>query len=150
MADETAATRLVFPGLRGFYDSLSPYSYAFMRFCTGAIVVPHGFQKLFFGTVPIKQMIAFHLAPPEAWAYLVGVNEGIFTLFLALGLFTRFAALGLAIEMAVIAFAIQIKFGYFWTSKGLEYPLLLMLLAIAIFFRGGGRYSLDHLVGKEL
>jgi len=150
MADETAATRLVFPGLRGFYDSLSPYSYAFMRFCTGAIMVPHGFQKLFLGTAPVKQMIAFHLAPPEAWAYLVAVNEGILTLFLALGLFTRFAAAGLAIEMFVIAFFIQSVNGYFWTQKGSEYPLLLMLLAIAIFFRGGGKYSIDHLIGKEL
>ena len=150
MADETAATRLVFPGLRGFYDAISPYSYAIMRFATGAIMVPHGIQKLFFGTAPVKQMVAFHLWPPDAWAYLVAVNEGIFTLCLALGLFTRFMAAGLAIEMFVIAFFIQIKFGYFWTSRGNEYPLLLMVLALAIFFRGGGRYSLDHLIGREL
>jgi len=39
---------------------------------------------------------------------------------------------------------------HFWTQKGSEYPLLLMLLAIAIFFRGGGKYSIDHLIGKEL
>jgi putative oxidoreductase len=150
MADDPAATRLVFPGLRGFYDTVSPYSYTIMRFATGAIMVPHGIQKLFFGGAPVRQMIAFHLWPPEAWAYLVGVNEGIFTLCLALGLFTRFMAAGLAIEMFVIAFFIQSKFGYFWTSRGNEFPLLLMVLAIAIFFRGGGRYSLDHLIGREL
>ena len=79
-------------------------------------------------------------------------SRHFFTLLrcLALGLFTRFMAAGLAIEMFVIAFFIQIKFGYFWTQRGLEFPLFLMILAIAIFFRGGGKYSLDHLIGKEL
>jgi putative oxidoreductase len=52
--------------------------------------------------------------------------------------------------MFVIAFFIQDKFGYFWTQKGNEFPLLLLLLTIAIFFRGGGTYSLDHRIGKEL
>lgn len=150
MADEAVETRLVFPGLRPIYDAVSPYSYAIMRFATGAVMIPHGIQKLFFGTAPVRQMLAFHLWPPEAWAYLVGVNEGVFTACLALGLFTRFMAAGLAIEMFVIAFFIQIKSGYFWTSKGNEYPLLLMVLAIAIFFRGGGRHSLDRLIGKEV
>jgi putative oxidoreductase len=149
MADDATATRLVFPGLRGFYDAVSPYSYAIMRFATGAVMVPHGIQKLL-GNIPVKQMVAFQLAPPEAWGYLVAVNEGIFTACLALGLFTRFMAAGLAIEMFVIAFFIQIKFGYFWTQRGLEFPLFLMVLAISIFFRGGGKYSLDHLMGKEL
>jgi len=28
--------------------------------------------------------------------------------------------------------------------------LLWLLLCTAIFFRGGGRYSVDHLIGKEI
>lgn len=150
MADETAANRLVFPGLGSLYASLSPYSYAIMRFCTGAILVPHGVQKLFMGTAPVAAMTAMGLQPAMAWAYLVGVNECFAALFLAFGLFTRFVALTIAIEMAVIAFTIQIKFGYFWTQKGLEFPLLLLLFCIAIFFRGGGPYSLDAKLKKEL
>jgi putative oxidoreductase len=35
-------TRLVFPGVAGFYQRFSPYSYALIRFATGAILVPHG------------------------------------------------------------------------------------------------------------
>jgi len=53
------------------------------------------------------------------------------------------------IEMAVIIFVFQWQFGYFWTNHGYEYALLWLLLCTAIFFRGGGRYSLDHLIGKE-
>ncbi len=51
--------------------------------------------------------------------------------------------------MTVIITVFQWKFGYFWTSRGYEYALLWWLLCIAIFFRGGGRYSLDHVIGKE-
>ena len=69
---------------------------------------------------------------------------------LALGLFTRVAALFIIGEMAFIAFHVQIKYGYFWTQRGNEFPLLLFFLALAIFFRGGGRYSLDALIGKEI
>ena len=32
--------RLVFPALATLYKPFAPYSYAFMRFCTGAILVP--------------------------------------------------------------------------------------------------------------
>ena len=39
-------TRLVFPGLAGFYQRFSPYSYALIRFAAGAILVPHGVQKI--------------------------------------------------------------------------------------------------------
>ena len=35
------------------------------------------------------------------------------------------------------------------SNRGFEYALL-WLLCTAIFFRGGGRYSLDHYLGREL
>ena len=43
--------RLVFPVLANLYKPFAPYSYAFMRFCTGVIMVPHGYAKLFEGGV---------------------------------------------------------------------------------------------------
>jgi len=55
----------------------------------------------------------------------------------------------IAIEMIVIVFIFQWSFGYFWTNRGYEYALLWALLCIAIFFRGGGRFSVDRLIGKE-
>ena len=35
------------------------------------------------------------------------------------------------------------------TVRGYEYALLWWLLCLAIFFRGGGRYAVDRLIGKE-
>jgi len=49
----------------------------------------------------------------------------------------------------VIIIFFQWQFGYFWTVRGYEYALLWWLLCLAIFFRGGGRYAFDRLIGKE-
>jgi putative oxidoreductase len=68
---------------------------------------------------------------------------------LAIGLFTRIAAAMIGIEMLVIVFLFQWQFGYFGTARGYEYALLWLLLCIAIFLKGGGRYSIDRLIGKE-
>jgi putative oxidoreductase len=51
--------------------------------------------------------------------------------------------------MGVIIVFFQWQFGYFWTARGIEYALLWWLLCTAIFFRGGGRYSVDRLIGRE-
>jgi putative oxidoreductase len=151
MLDTATEARSIIPGMSKIYAKLAPYSYAFMRFCTGAILAPHGIQKMFFGGVAGNAVAVakMGLYPPEFWSYLVAFTECVCAIALALGLFTRVAALFILGEMAVIAFVVQIKFGYFWTQHGNEFPLLLFLLTLAIFFRGGGRYSLDHLIGKE-
>src|SRR5437870_3468777 len=63
------------PALGVLYAPLAPYAYAFMRFCVGAIIVPHGYTKLFQGAVaPAAGMIAkLGLEPAIAWAYFVAV-----------------------------------------------------------------------------
>jgi putative oxidoreductase len=145
--------RLIFPGLAGLYDLFAPASYSFMRFATGAVLVPHGIQKIMLGS-------AVNLAPyiekqmgvpvPMAWAYLAVFTESVVAICLAIGLFTRLAALIIWIHMGIIIVFFQSQFGYFWTTKGYEYALLWWLLCLAIFFRGGGRYSVDRWLGKEL
>jgi putative oxidoreductase len=144
--------RLIFPGLARFYRALSPYAYDFMRFSTGAVLVPHGIQKLFFkslGTYAVAIGKA-GLPLPLVLAVLVFFTESVAALCLALGLFTRLAALMIWIEMTVIIVVFQWHNGYFWTDRGYEYALLWWLLCLAIFFRGGGALSLDRFLRKEL
>lgn len=144
-------TKLIFPSLSGLYDSVSPLSYALMRFATGAILVPHGVQKIL--NVPIEkfaQNIAAKGLPfPEALSYLTYFAESVAAACLAIGLFTRIAAAMVGIEMLVVIFVFQWQFGYFWTKLGYEFALLWAVLCIAIFFKGGGRYSVDRLIGRE-
>jgi putative oxidoreductase len=89
------------------------------------------------------------LPAPLLLAYLTFFTEFVAATCLALGLFTRIAALMIWIEMAIIIAYFNGKYGYFWTARGFEYALLWLLLCTAIFFRGGGRYSFDRLIGKE-
>jgi len=152
MTDATIdAKRLVFPGLAGLYERLSPYAYDFMRFSTGAVLVPHGVQKILYKSIGTYAVTIGHagLPFPTALAAATFFVESVGALCLAIGLFTRLAALLIWIEMTVIITDFQWKFGYFWTDRGYEYALLWWLLCIAIFFRGGGALSVDRLVGKE-
>ena len=87
---------------------------------------------------------------PLTWAYFAIFAESVGATCLAVGLFTRLAALMIWIEMGIIIVYFQWQFGYFRTVKGYEYALLWWLLRLAIFFRGGGPYSLDRKLGREL
>jgi putative oxidoreductase len=152
MSAEIDSKRLFFPGLAGLYGSLSPYSYAFMRFATGAVLAPHGIQKVLHMTIGqyAKTIGGKGLPLAEVLAYLTFFTELVAAICLAIGLFTRAAAVMIWIEMAVIITVFLWPNGYFWTNRGIEFALLWLLLCTAIFFRGGGRYSVDHLIGKEL
>ena len=145
-------TKLVFPALAGLYESCAPYSYAIMRFATGAVLVPHGVNKIL--NTPIAKfapnIAAKGLPFPEVLAYLTYFAESVAAVCLAIGLFTRIAAAIIGIEMIVIVILFQWQFGYFWTNRGYEFALLWALLCIAIFFKGGGRYSVDRLIGREI
>ena len=144
--------RLLFPGLARLYERFSPYSYALMRFAAGAVLVPHGIQKIVNNSAEgLSKAISAHGLPfPLALAYLAIFVESVGATCLALGLFTRLTAVLLWIEMSVIIVVFQWEFGYFWTNRGIEYALLWWLLYLAIFFRGGGEYSLDRKLGREI
>jgi putative oxidoreductase len=152
MSTEIESRRLIFPGLAGLYQRGAPYAYAFMRFATGAVLVPHGIQKLLSNSVAkFAPIIGGKGLPfPEVLTGLTFFTESVAAICLAIGLFTRVAAVMIWIEMLVIITVFNWQFGYFWTNRGVEYALLWLLLCTAIFFRGGGRYSVDHLIGKEL
>jgi putative oxidoreductase len=81
----TDETKLVLPALGGFYQRFAPYSYAFMRFATGAILVPHGVQKIL--NTPIVKfapnIAAKGLPFPEVLAYLTYFAESAAAVCLA-------------------------------------------------------------------
>jgi putative oxidoreductase len=151
MSTKIDTQRLFVPGMAGLYQKFSPYSYAFMRFVTGAILVPHGINKVFFGSIAryTTNIGTKGIPLSELLAYLVFFTESVGAICLAIGLFTRVAAAMVGIQMFVIVFVFQWKYGYFWTSRGYEFALMWALLCVGIFFRGGGRYSVDHYIGKE-
>lgn len=150
--NHTEHSKLFIPALGSLYDRFSPYSYAFMRFCTGAVIIPHGVQKFMAGWAEgngAKMIEAKGLPFPELLANLTVFSESIAALLLAIGLFTRLAAGVIWVQMVVVIVFFQWGYGYFWTAKGIEYALLLVLLCTAFIFRGGERLSVDGIIGKE-
>ena len=69
---------------------------------------------------------------------------------IAAGLFTRFFAAAIAIEMGYLTFYYYWGNGFSWLNRGYEYVLLWGLVMLAIALRGGGPYSLDRRIGREL
>lgn len=154
MTDTTAAPNLYFPGLAGLYRSLAPYAYPLIRFAAGVVLIPHGWGKLFGGAAPFvaeRVLAPMGFPMPYAWVIFLGLLETVGVLALAFGLFTRVLAAMLAFEMLTITFAVHFSHGYSFTSPGggYEYPLLLTVIYIAIFMRGGDRCSIDRLIGRE-
>jgi len=147
---ENAAPRLLFPGLKPFYDRVEPLSWALIRITAGLMLIPHGWPKLMMGINATAQMalVKRGIQPAEPLAVALITLETLGGLCIALGLATRFWAAAVFIEMMVIVYHHMPKFG--WTAPGYEYPLFWGLVLLAIALRGGGPYSLDRVIGKEL
>lgn len=143
-------SRLRVPAAAALYEALAPLSYTLIRVALGVIIIPHGFSKLFLNDAvsASRNFVNFGWAYPLAWAYFIGVLEFFGGIMLALGLFTRVIAAAFVIEMGVICFAVLWP-SWSWGRRGMEYALFMGIVALAIFFRGGGRWSLDNAMRKE-
>lgn len=151
--------RLFVPSLAPFYASAEPVAYATLRVMAGIAILSHGVPKLFrlphgqaadayAGVVKaIGQRIG--LPAPDLWAVLVTAVESAGAVMLIVGLATRVVAPLLLIEMIVIAFGIHYP-RWLWSEGGMEYPFVLIGVFAAIALRGGGRYSIDRLLGREV
>jgi putative oxidoreductase len=150
MDSEIDRKRLYVPAVANLYEMLAPLAYPLIRIALGLILVPHGFAKLFLDdAVPAsRNFVNFGWAYPLAWAYFIGALEFFGGLLLAVGLFTRLIAAAIVVEMAVISFAVLYP-NWSWGRRGMEYALFMGIVALAILFRGGGRYSLDRKLGRE-
>ncbi|MFN2646245.1 MAG: DoxX family protein [Burkholderiales bacterium] len=147
---ERTAPRLLIPRLQPFYARVEPLSWLLIRLTAGLIIIPHGWEKLMMGVHATAQMalVKRGIQPAEPLAVVLIILETLGGLCIALGLFTRFWAAAIFIEMMVITYHYVPKFG--WTGPGYEYTLFWGLVMLAIALRGGGPYSLDRRIGREL
>ena len=143
--------KLLFPGLAGFYESVSDLWYPMIRITVGAILFVHGWGKIKTGITGLAGFLdKVGLVPPVPLAYIVFINETIGAVCIVLGLFTRFFAASIAIELAVALWIVHYARGFGASAGGYEYVLMWGVVMFAIALRGGGSYSLDRVIGKEL
>ncbi len=143
--------RLLIPGLAGFYAAMEPIAYTLVRVVFGLVMFMHGWQKVnTFGLERVSGAFATNYGLPAAAAYLVAFVEVVGGLAILVGLFTRFFASASAILLLVAMFAAHWAKGFYAGQGGYEFVLTLGLVAFFIAIRGGGVYSVDAKIGKEL
>jgi putative oxidoreductase len=156
MADMTNAApsrapKLIVPALGRFYAALAPVTELLMRLMAGGSLAFHGAQILFGnmeGAARFFESVGFDHG--LLWAWVVGILELVCGLCLALGLLTRLAAGPIIVFLIVAIVTYHLEFGYNWESRGIEYPLFWALVVLHFLVRGGGAWSLDRLIGREI
>lgn len=154
-ASPSAGSRRLIPSVAAITDALTPLAEPMLRIATGLLLVPHGAQKLFglFGGRGLDvtgQYFAAKLGLPASFALLAGLIEFVGGLMLAAGLATRAIAALVFGVMMVAVFLVHLGNGFFWTAGGFEYPLLWGVAALYFVIRGGGAFSLDAAIGREI
>ncbi|MEM8712381.1 MAG: DoxX family protein [Planctomycetota bacterium] len=117
-----------------------------VRLMTGSVFVFHGAQKLFgaFGGYGIEGtagwMESLGIPFPTVSTVLAGGTELLGGVALLAGVLVRLVSAPLAFAMLVGAFTAHSGFDV--TQGGMEYPLVLAAIAVALGLIGPGRFSL--------
>jgi putative oxidoreductase len=125
-----------------YLDRLQPLALLVMRLSLGAVMLVHGYQKVFGGLHHHAQLVA-SLGLPSWLGYVSSFTEFLGGLLVLLGLFTRVAALGICIDLSVAIVKVHLHNGL-TGNNGYQLPLALAALAFALIFFGGGSIALDH------
>ncbi|MBA6295221.1 DoxX family protein [Colwellia sp. MB02u-9] len=134
-------------------QSLSPLP---LRLIAGLIFSAHGAQKLFawFGGYGLdgtgQWMESIGLTPGFLMALLAGSAEFFGGLLLIVGFLTRPTSFVLAVTMIVAIFSVHITSGFFISNNGYEFALALLAITLALFIQGGGKYSIDNTIYRQL
>jgi len=143
-------SRRIISALDPIYDALEPLAYPLIRFIAGAMMIPHGYAKVFGGIEGTTKFFAsVGLEPALILAWYVGLLELVGGICVALGLLTRLMSAQMIGLLAVATFYIHLPSGFIWVKGGFEYPLFWMVVMVAITIKGGEKLSLDNLMAKE-
>jgi putative oxidoreductase len=151
MFNETQEPRRLLPFMDRFYRIVVPLAWPLVRIGVGWNLIVHGWGKVLRGPAGQATLLArdgFDYGIPLA--LLLIFVELIGGICIAAGLFTRFFAAAVAIEMGVLTFVHYWSHGFSWLRTGYEYTLLWGVISLAIALRGGGPFSLDRKIGREL
>jgi putative oxidoreductase len=135
--------RLLFGNSPAFFLDLTHFV---LRMSAGLMMVfLHGINKIPPSDRFVENVGALGFPLPGFFAWCAGLAEFAGGLLIAVGLLTRPASFFLAFTMFVAAFGRHLH------DPFLKKELSLLYLAIALFFlvHGGGKWSLDRLIGRK-
>ena len=128
-----------------YLDRLQPFALLVLRLVLGAIMIAHGYSKVF-GGLPHHAQFVSSLGLPPWLAYFSAAAEFLGGIAVIVGLLTRLAAFGIVIDLGVAIAKVHWKNGF--TGNGnYQFPLALAAIAFALIFFGAGPIALDNLRG---
>ena len=120
-----------------------------LRLAMAPIFVAHGAQKVLgsFGGPGFEKFLSFptpfsFMRPSWLWLGAAAFSELIGGILLFLGLLTRVGAFFLACTMLTAVVGVHWP-AFFASNKGIEYPLALLAMSLALLISGGGAASVD-------
>lgn len=119
------------PRLGALYRRFADWGWPLVRVAAGAPLIPHGVQKS-------AGLFGADLGRPAGF---VEGDDAPFGARIAAALIAGFMLASVAVHWPA---------GFYWTDRGFEYPLVLLLLALAPMIRGGGERSVDRKLGVEI
>ena len=146
------------PALGPCYETSRDLAWPVVRLTAGGMLLVHGITKLTTSSIAVfaaNSMARRGIEPAVAAACMIFFLETFGAVCIILGLFTRLFAAMIFVEFLVIIFNAHwgegLK-GFNWNRQGggWEYPLFWEMIWLAILLRGGGPYSLDGKLGREL
>ena len=126
-----------------------------VRLLLGGLVFAHGTRKLFgwFGGAGLAANAAVFEAvgyrPGLLMAVTAGLCEAGGGVLTVSGIGTALAG-ALVLGSMINAAVVQSPNGFWFANKGMEYPLMLGVLAVALVFTGPGRASIAQAVGWNI
>ena len=119
-----------------------------IRLALGGIFIAHGAQKVLgsFNGPGFNTFISYpapyaFMRPAWLWMAAAAISEFVGGILVVLGLLTRVGAFLIAVTMIVAVFGVH--WPAFFGPKGIEYPLALLAMAVALLISGGGYASVD-------
>lgn len=117
----------------------------FLRLGVGGLMLFHGVAKVTGGVAGIKALFMMKGIPTFV-AYGAYLGEFVAAIMVLVGFYTRIGAILIAGTMAVVIFTAHAGDIFTLTKHGawgIELPMFYILGALAIFFLGAGKYSVD-------
>lgn len=146
--------KFAIPTLGRLYAGLADDAWLLVRVALGGPLVLHGLYKLasLFG-IGLDTPAGFFATTENSLGplltYSLAMLETVAGILVVIGFGTRLAAFMIALFMAGAVVG-HFPSGFFWTGGGYEYPLVLLLLAVAVTVRGGGTRAVDRKMPAEI
>jgi putative oxidoreductase len=126
-----------------YLDRLQPLALLVLRVVLGAVMIGHGYGKVFGGFSHVHDMVQ-HIGFPGWMAYPLAATEFFGGILIIAGFLTRFVALAMLTDMSVAIWKVHFHNGLKGPG-GYEFPLALAAIAFSLIFFGAGPIAFDSI-----